>query len=212
MDLSVKKSWSRSRPVTPRPLSPLHHDNTTTSQFSNGNIGAESTLYNQLLARYLLINGNPAFVGRDMTANLLSYFLLHRPIDTQIPETQVFSHSRHESRSSENLCESSIERKEISSPHDQSPVRRDSEMTSDYGLESLTGDRKRISRPLTGRYVRHGTGASPSTLTCLRRMLHEKIRLRETSQSNFHSKKNLKSKARKRRWRLTASELIKILD
>lgn len=35
-------------------------------------------------------------------------------------------------------------------------------------------DRKRISRPLTGRHVRQGTGASPTTLATLRSMLKER--------------------------------------
>ena len=40
-------------------------------------------------------------------------------------------------------------------------------------------DRKRISRPLTGKHVRHGTGASPSTLVSLRNMIQQRQKLKE---------------------------------
>lgn len=40
-------------------------------------------------------------------------------------------------------------------------------------------DRKRISRPLTGKHVRHGTGASPSTLVRLRNMIQQRQKLKE---------------------------------
>ena len=35
-------------------------------------------------------------------------------------------------------------------------------------------DRKRVGRPLTGKYVKNGTGASPSTLEKLKRMIRKK--------------------------------------
>lgn len=38
--------------------------------------------------------------------------------------------------------------------------------------------RKRISRPLTGKHVRNGMGASPSTLVTLRKMIQDRIRLK----------------------------------
>lgn len=43
----------------------------------------------------------------------------------------------------------------------------------------LPFDRKRISRPLTGKHVRHGTGASPSTLVSLRNMITQRQKLKE---------------------------------
>ena len=43
----------------------------------------------------------------------------------------------------------------------------------------LPFDRKRISRPLTGKHVRHGTGASPSTLVSLRNMIQQRQKLKE---------------------------------
>ncbi|KAF7490198.1 hypothetical protein SSS_09177 [Sarcoptes scabiei] len=44
---------------------------------------------------------------------------------------------------------------------------------------NLLFDRKRISRPLTGKHVRHGTGASPATLLSLRNMIQQRQKLRE---------------------------------
>lgn len=54
---------------------------------------------------------------------------------------------------------------------------RSADTTNGNGLLGL--DRKRISRPLTGKHVRHGTGASPSTLLTLRKMIQEKQRLKD---------------------------------
>jgi len=65
------------------------------------------------------------------------------------------------------------------------------------GLEP-NGERKRISRPLTGRHVRHGTGASPSTLVTLRNMLKERQRLKESGLSG-HKIQGKNKGARKRR-------------
>lgn len=45
---------------------------------------------------------------------------------------------------------------------------------------SIPFDRKRISRPLTGKHVRHGTGASPSTLVSLRNMIQQRQKLKES--------------------------------
>ncbi|KAI1307280.1 hypothetical protein HDE_00802 [Halotydeus destructor] len=42
----------------------------------------------------------------------------------------------------------------------------------------LQEDKKRVSRPLTGRHVRPGTGSSPATLLVLKKWLHERQRLR----------------------------------
>lgn len=51
--------------------------------------------------------------------------------------------------------------------------------STDLLIDSTGGNKPRISRPLTGRYVRHGTGASPSTLLSLRKMLEErKLRIK----------------------------------
>lgn len=57
----------------------------------------------------------------------------------------------------------------------------------------LTFDRKRISRPLTGKHVRHGTGASPSTLVTLRHMIQQRQKLKE---NNKFIKSNLNRKDR----------------
>lgn len=46
-------------------------------------------------------------------------------------------------------------------------------------------DRKRISRPLTGKHVRHGTGASPTTLLTLKNMIQQRQKLKEINQFNF---------------------------
>ena len=48
------------------------------------------------------------------------------------------------------------------------------ESTSGDGFRTSCPDRKRVTRPLTGRYVRNGTGASPSTLMRLRQMIKNK--------------------------------------
>lgn len=61
----------------------------------------------------------------------------------------------------------------------------------------LLDERKRVSRPLTGRYVRHGTGASPATLLTLRNMIQQRQRQRESHVSP--NKKIVKRKARKRK-------------
>ncbi|KAH9416094.1 hypothetical protein DERP_000591 [Dermatophagoides pteronyssinus] len=45
-------------------------------------------------------------------------------------------------------------------------------------------DRKRISRPLTGKHVRHGTGASPTTLLTLKNMIQQRQKLKEINQFN----------------------------
>lgn len=52
--------------------------------------------------------------------------------------------------------------------------------------ELLEERKQRITRPLTGRYVRHGTGASPETLLTLRNMIHE--RQRQRSRLPLHKK------------------------
>ena len=55
--------------------------------------------------------------------------------------------------------------------------------------DSTGGNKPRISRPLTGRYVRHGTGASPSTLLSLRKMLEErKLRIKPLPHRKGHKK------------------------
>lgn len=53
---------------------------------------------------------------------------------------------------------------------------------------NLTFDRKRISRPLTGKHVRHGTGASPSTLVSLRNMIQQRQKLKEIGKFNNTSR------------------------
>lgn len=47
--------------------------------------------------------------------------------------------------------------------------------SDEYKAQSC--ERKKITRPLTGRYVRNGTGAAPSTLIKLREMIKEKKKL-----------------------------------
>lgn len=59
------------------------------------------------------------------------------------------------------------------------------------------GERKRISRPLTGRHVRHGTGASPSTLLVLRKLLKERQRLRDLGIPLPSAKKTRRAAKRK---------------
>ena len=61
----------------------------------------------------------------------------------------------------------------------------------------LPFDRKRISRPLTGKHVRHGTGASPSTLVSLRNMIQQRQKLKEIG-SHDTMNRNGKGKANKR--------------
>lgn len=51
--------------------------------------------------------------------------------------------------------------------------------SADTTNNGISFDRKRISRPLTGKHVRHGTGASPSTLISLRNMIQQRQRLKE---------------------------------
>ena len=58
----------------------------------------------------------------------------------------------------------------------------------------LVDERKRVTRPLTGRYVRHGTGASPATLITLRNMIQERQRQRTS-----HHVQPLKSRRIRRR-------------
>jgi len=67
-----------------------------------------------------------------------------------------------------------------------------------HGLD-VSGDRKRISRPLTGRHVRHGTGASPSTLVTLRNMLRERQRKKESVGSSGKFQGKNKGASRKKR-------------
>lgn len=66
--------------------------------------------------------------------------------------------------------------------------------TADLLLDSTGGTlthKPRITRPLTGRYVRHGTGASPSTLLSLRKMLEErKMRIKPLPRKGY--KKNVR--------------------
>ena len=62
---------------------------------------------------------------------------------------------------------------------------------------NLPFDRKRISRPLTGKHVRHGTGASPSTLVSLRNMIQQRQKLKENGKFDGHSRFG-KGKANKR--------------
>lgn len=60
--------------------------------------------------------------------------------------------------------------------------------------ELLEERKQRMTRPLTGRYVRHGTGASPATLLSLRNMIHERQRQR----SRLPSHKSHKPAAQRR--------------
>lgn len=61
-------------------------------------------------------------------------------------------------------------------------------------FNGVSGERKRISRPLTGRHVRHGTGASPATLALLRHVLQERRRVRELSENQTVEKKKYRKK------------------
>ncbi|KAI1307277.1 hypothetical protein HDE_00801 [Halotydeus destructor] len=45
-------------------------------------------------------------------------------------------------------------------------------------FQDFQENKKRVSRPLTGRHVRPGTGSSPATLLVLKKWLHERQRLR----------------------------------
>lgn len=72
---------------------------------------------------------------------------------------------------------------------------------------SISTIRKRITRPLTGRYVKNGTGASPSTLVKLRDMIKEKKRLGPSGPKSFrgykqraHSSNSNKKKPLKKRF------------
>lgn len=62
---------------------------------------------------------------------------------------------------------------------------------------NLAFDRKRISRPLTGKHVRHGTGASPSTLVTLRNMIQQRQKLKQSGKFDCSGRYG-KAKANKR--------------
>lgn len=53
---------------------------------------------------------------------------------------------------------------------------------------TITFDRKRISRPLTGKHVRHGTGASPATLVSLRNMIQQRQKFRESGKFELNGR------------------------
>lgn len=68
---------------------------------------------------------------------------------------------------------------------------------SDLPPNGCLVDRRRVSRPLTGRHVRSGTGASPTTLALLRQVLLERRRQRDSVNSTLSpidDKKNRKKR------------------
>lgn len=82
---------------------------------------------------------------------------------------------------------------------DDKPELRYADTTSFGGLQDLVaGERKRISRPLTGRHVRHGTGASPATLVVLRNLLKERQRLRDLGLPLPSAKKGRRAPAKRK--------------
>ena len=69
------------------------------------------------------------------------------------------------------------------------------------GNNGIAFDRKRISRPLTGKHVRHGTGASPSTLVSLRNMIQQRQRLKDIGAIDTNKMGKAKPGKRvKRKW------------
>lgn len=170
MDLTVKKSSQPSSTIT-------QHEDQTTSVSKEVSYVSENDLYHQLLPRYLLLN--PSMIGRNMAMSL-PYFLSHHhsPLN-------MLSNLPTESLAT---CSDVIEK---------SPATESSSITSNLDLNFAGGERKRISRPLTGRYVRHGTGASPSTLITLRSMLQEKIQRRQSLKSGGQTR--IKGRSRRRR-------------
>ena len=68
------------------------------------------------------------------------------------------------------------------------------ESNASQPFNGIAGERKRISRPLTGRHVRHGTGASPVTLALLRHVLQERRRTRELNENQIVEKKKYRKK------------------
>lgn len=175
MDLTVKKSSPKMQDSQPSSTVMQTEEQATSTSKEVSKIN-ESDIYNQLLARYLFLN--PSLIGRNLALSL-PYILSH-------------------SHSALNVL-SSLPPDGLSSSVDEiekSSVTESSTITSNMDLD-LSGERKRISRPLTGRYVRHGTGASPSTLMSLRRMLQEKIQRRQSLKPGTQTR--IKGRSRKRR-------------
>lgn len=120
--------------------------------------------------------------------------------DTQSAFTSTFSeyHKYGKNSSGSSVCSS----RSASLSH-TSCLNRPPLVMTEHGAcangDTFTGylsERKRIVRPLTGRHVRHGTGASPSTLASLRAMLQERKKMRDLAQSEVQVDAK---KARKKR-------------
>jgi len=187
IDLSTKRHSSpesskspESPPSPPPEHSSYHHIPSTNShhQYSHSTSRA-SSLNNDWQSLYMLTN--PAAIHLHSQNSLLPYLLLNR--------------AASEARSSFNDVEIS-EKGESSSPecmNDKLEL-RSADTTNGNGL-----DRKRISRPLTGKHVRHGTGASPSTLITLRNMIKERQRLKEIGAGSINSGKGRGSRRNHKR-------------
>lgn len=140
----------------------------------------ESLMYGELAARYMLLNAvHPAAELRDKQLSQLLPLLLLRPFAAAAAAVAATGDSGSSERGQER-CSSDGSETEL----------RLADTTE------LLDERKRISRPLTGRYVRHGTGASPATLISLRNMIHERQRQRS---SHAAPKKTVQRRTRRRK-------------
>jgi hypothetical protein len=181
MDLSVKKS----PPNHGLEATSTHLEDPITS--SNHSIH-DPSVYNQLLARYLLMN--PQFHSSISLPNMLPYLLMqHQSTLTGFSSTQD-QKDKEEDRSRRRESATTTffdgDRNDHARPSSSSSPAFD--FNSDTALMKTVGDRKRISRPLTGRYVRHGRGASLETIVSLKRMLLQKTRMNQLSKSSLKVK------------------------
>ncbi|KAI2810659.1 hypothetical protein BLOT_001822 [Blomia tropicalis] len=147
---------------------------------------------------YYLIQ-EPAFASRAAVAVAETYAkLIHSSNKTDIDSKN--GHSYNQSTSPENGHREAFSNREYetkrSSPDFIVSGSR-AELRSADTTNGMSFDRKRISRPLTGKHVRHGTGASPSTLVSLRNMIQQRQKLKEFS-NKFDGNNRFKGKSNKR--------------
>ena len=209
MDLSVKKgsvasSHNHLTNVTLDSLRPDHHNPHHHHLHTSLN---QSLLMNELAARYMILNSELRSGGsghqHSSLSSLLPYLLL-RPFatsetsllagdlaggsfdGTRQGETVLVASSTGASNSGTLTSVRSTHHQTLRASPALSPSIHGTESdlrlnadSADLLIDSTGGNKPRISRPLTGRYVRHGTGASPSTLLSLRKMLEErKLRIK----------------------------------
>ena len=132
-----------------------------------------SLVYGQLAARYLLLDAEM----REKQLSSLLPLLLLRPFAAAAAAAAASA---------------------VASPAPPASSGSETELRLADTTHELLDERKRVTRPLTGRYVRHGTGASPATLLTLRRVIQERQRQRRSPHVSPH-KKSVKRKIRKRK-------------